>query len=70
MPMKLQKMLAFLKCDKKTRFSICMKHDFMKKLDFFDTSAILKEGEGDDEAAEKLIHIMWGLEANDDFQLY
>ncbi|XP_063591325.1 uncharacterized protein LOC134768429 [Penaeus indicus] len=70
MPMKLQKMLAFLKCDKEARFSICTKHDFMKKLDYFDTSAILEEGEGDDEAAEKLIHIMWGLEASDDFQLY
>ncbi|XP_027211774.2 uncharacterized protein [Penaeus vannamei] len=70
MPQKLQKMLAFLKCNKKKRFTVCMKHDFKKHLDFFDTSAIQKEDEDDSEAAEKLIHIMWGLENNDDFQLY
>lgn len=70
MPQKLQKMLAFLKCNKKKRFTVCMKHDFKKHLDFFDTSAIQKEDEDDSEAAEKLIHVMWGLENNDDFQLY
>ncbi|XP_042890129.1 uncharacterized protein LOC122265046 [Penaeus japonicus] len=70
MPKKLKKMLAFLKCDKKTRFSICMKHDFMKHLDKFETSAIQMEDEGEEEVAEKLIHIMWGLEADDEFQLY
>lgn len=70
MPKKLQKMLAFLKCERKTRLGVCMKHDFMKHLDKFDVSAIQKEGEGEGEVAEKLVHLMWGLDADDELRLY
>ncbi|XP_037786346.1 uncharacterized protein LOC119582181 [Penaeus monodon] len=70
MPKKLQKMLAFLKCERKTRLGVCMKHDFMKHLDKFDVSAIQKKGEGEGEVAEKLVHLMWGLDADDELRLY
>ncbi|XP_063614643.1 uncharacterized protein LOC134787760 [Penaeus indicus] len=70
MPKKLQKILAFLKCERRTRLHVCIKHDFMNNLDDYDLSDLQKEGESKAEVAEKLIHLMWGLEADDELQLY
>ncbi|XP_063614645.1 uncharacterized protein LOC134787762 [Penaeus indicus] len=71
MPLKLQQIVTLTKCMKKARFGVCMKHDFMKYLNEFDLSGFPAD-EDDDEGskAEKLMHILWGVEARDDFQLY
>ncbi|XP_037786347.1 uncharacterized protein LOC119582182 [Penaeus monodon] len=68
MPLKLQRMVALNKCWKKARFGVCMKHDFMKYLDEFDLPGDEDSDEGS--KAEKIIHILMGVEERDDFQLY
>ncbi|XP_042887938.1 uncharacterized protein LOC122263540 [Penaeus japonicus] len=70
MPKKLQDMLGFLKCERRTRLHVCMKYDFIKNLGDYDLSGFRKEGEGNAQMAEKLIHLTWGLEADDELQLY
>ncbi|XP_042887943.1 uncharacterized protein LOC122263544 [Penaeus japonicus] len=71
MPVKLQRIVAMTKCMKKARFGVCMKHDLMRYLQEFDLSGFPAD-EDDDEGskAEKLMHLLWGVEAKDDFQLY
>ncbi|ROT80775.1 hypothetical protein C7M84_000484 [Penaeus vannamei] len=71
MPLKLQRIVALNKCWKKARLGVCMKHDLMKYLNWFDLSEFPAD-EDDDEGskAEKLLHLLWGVEARDDFQLY
>jgi len=71
MPAKLKQIVAFVKCDKKARMGICMKHDLMKYLSEFDLSGFPQlEDEEEGEVAEKLLHLLWGVEAKDDFELY
>ncbi|XP_042890127.1 uncharacterized protein LOC122265044 [Penaeus japonicus] len=71
MPVKLQRAIALNKCWKKARLSVCMKQDLMKYLSEFDLSAFPAMEDADEESkAEKLMLILWGVEAKDDFQLY
>merc|ERR1712142_770778 len=70
MPKKLKEIVAFIKCDKKARLGICMKHDLMKYLGEFDLSGSKLEDKEEGEVAEKLLHLLWGVEAKDDFELY
>merc|ERR1712142_314390 len=70
MPKKLKEIMAFVKCDKKVRLGVCMKHDLMKYLGEFDLSGSKLEDEEEGEVAEKLLHLLWGVEAKDDFELY
>lgn len=70
MPKKLQKIVAFLKCERRTRLHVCMKRDVLKNLDDYDLSDLQREGESEAEVAEKVLHLMWGLEADDELQLY
>ncbi|ROT80771.1 hypothetical protein C7M84_000480 [Penaeus vannamei] len=71
MPLKLQRIVALNKCWKKARFAVCMKHDFMKYLSEFDLSGLPADEDSDEGSkAEKVIHILMGVEEKDDFQLY
>ncbi|XP_042887942.1 uncharacterized protein LOC122263543 [Penaeus japonicus] len=71
MPVKLQRIVAMTKCMKKARLGVCMKHDLMRYLQEFDLSAFPAMEDADEESkAEKLMLILWGVEAKDDFQLY
>ncbi|XP_069991817.1 uncharacterized protein [Penaeus vannamei] len=71
MPLKLQRIVALNKCWKKARFAVCMKHDFMKYLNEFDLSGLPADEDSDEGSkAEKVIHILMGVEEKDDFQLY
>ncbi|XP_037786340.1 uncharacterized protein LOC119582176 [Penaeus monodon] len=71
MPKKLQEIVAFVKCEKKARLKACMKIDLLKHLAEFDLSDFSEAGEASEvEKAEKLLHLLWGFENRDDFQLY
>ncbi|XP_063614644.1 uncharacterized protein LOC134787761 [Penaeus indicus] len=71
MPKKLQEIVVFAKCEKKARLKACMKLDLQKHLAEFDLSDFSEAGEASEgEKAEKLLHLLWGFDNKDDFQLY
>jgi len=70
MPIELKRLMAFMKCDKKLRMSMCMKRDILEHLEFFDVSALPFNSQDEEEMAEKLLHVLWGSEAKDAFAVY
>ncbi|KAK7081167.1 hypothetical protein SK128_007562 [Halocaridina rubra] len=70
LPTKLQQILAFVKCDKMIRMSICMKHDFMRNMDMFDLSGLPLGNKDEEMIAEKLLHLLWGVDSKDAFEIY
>jgi len=65
LPIELQRIMAFLKCDKKKRVAICMKADLRKHMDEFDLSGFPMEGDEDDKV-EKLLHVLWAADPGTD----
>jgi len=61
LPIELQRIMAFLKCDKKMRVNVCMKADLRKNLSEFDLSGFPMEGDEDDQV-EKLLHVLWAAD--------
>ncbi|XP_042887937.1 uncharacterized protein LOC122263539 [Penaeus japonicus] len=70
MPRKIQEIVVFVR-EKEARLKACMKYDLQRhlaKFDLSDFSEVEEASEGD--KAEKLLHLLWGFENKDDFQLY
>jgi len=65
LPIELQRIMAYLKCDKKKRVAICMKADLRKYMSEFDLSAFGMELDEDDKV-EKLLHVLWGADPGTD----
>ncbi|CAL4065034.1 unnamed protein product, partial [Meganyctiphanes norvegica] len=65
LPIELQRIMAYLKCDKKKRVAICMKADLRKYMSEFDLSAFGMEYDEDDKI-EKLLHVLWGADPGTD----
>ncbi|XP_064109466.1 uncharacterized protein LOC135217479 [Macrobrachium nipponense] len=71
MPIEVKRLLVFMKCEKKLRMALCMKQHILKNMDHFDVSEIQLEGSPDQEKmAEKILHILWGSEEREDFEIY
>ncbi|XP_042890126.1 uncharacterized protein LOC122265043 [Penaeus japonicus] len=66
---KLQRILAFMKCEKKTRLDACLKHDLRRNINRFDLSALPDDG-GRSGHLEKLMTILVGSESLDQLELY
>ncbi|XP_069991816.1 uncharacterized protein [Penaeus vannamei] len=66
---KLQRILAFMKCEKKTRLDACLKHDLRQNIQRFDLSALPDDG-GRTGPLEKLMTILVGAESLDQLELY
>lgn len=66
---KLQRILAFMKCEKKTRLDACLKHDLRQNINRFDLSALPDDG-GRTGPLEKLMTILVGAESLDQLELY
>jgi len=66
LPIELQRIMAFLKCDKKMRVGICMKADLRKHMDMFDLSGLPEYEGDDDDKVEKLLHVLWGADPGTD----
>jgi len=66
LPIELQRIMAFLKCDKKMRVGICMKADLRKHMNEFDLSGLPEYDGDDDDKVEKLLHVLWGADPGTD----
>merc|ERR1712168_111048 len=64
-PYKLQRLLAFHKCERKARMTACLKQDLRKNIQNFDTSVLPDDG-GRTGELEKLLTIIVGVEATED----
>merc|ERR1711915_180423 len=65
-PVKLQRILAFIKCDKKGRVKACMKADLRNYLSEFDLSGLPEYDGDEDDKVEKLLHVLWGADPGTD----
>ncbi|XP_068201910.1 uncharacterized protein [Palaemon carinicauda] len=70
MPIEIKRLVFFMRCEKKLRMAICMKQRILKIMSLFDTSALPFETSDQDEMAEKVLHVLWGSESNEEFEIY
>nr|XP_053626196.1 uncharacterized protein LOC128684084 [Cherax quadricarinatus] len=69
LPWKLQRFLAFLKCERKLRLASCFKHDLRSNLAYFDLSALPDEG-GRSSGIDVLMTVLVGADSVDDLQMF
>lgn len=69
LPLKLQRFLAFLRCERKYRLASCFKHDLRNNLSYFDLSTIANDGGGRD-VLEVLMTVLVGADSVDDLQMF
>ncbi|XP_066955569.1 uncharacterized protein [Macrobrachium rosenbergii] len=70
MPIQVKRLLAFMKCGKKLRMTLCMKQHILKNMDHFDVSGLPSKGSDQEEVAEEILHILWGSEEKEGFEIY
>ncbi|XP_064108946.1 uncharacterized protein LOC135217157 [Macrobrachium nipponense] len=65
----LQRLMAFARCERKTRLSACLRRDLRNNLQHFDVSALPDDGQRTSDI-EKLLTILVGQESLDQLELY
>jgi len=66
LPIELQRIMVFLKCDKMGRVRTCMKADLKNYLSEFDLSGLPEYDGDEDDKVEKLLHVLWGADPGTD----
>ncbi|XP_068201912.1 uncharacterized protein [Palaemon carinicauda] len=67
--LEVQRLMAFAKCEKKTRLSACLRRDLRNNLHQFDISALPDDGQRTTDV-EKLLTILIGQDSLDQLELY
>ena len=68
-PYKLQRLLAFHKCERKARLTACLKQDLRYHFKNFD-STVLPDDNGRTGEIEKIITVLLGAETTEDLRFY
>ncbi|XP_063591480.1 uncharacterized protein LOC134768591 [Penaeus indicus] len=70
-PVQLQRIMAFVKCERRTRLAACFKHDLRRNINQFDLSVLPSGGGGvRPDVIGQLMTILIGSESTDDLRLY
>ncbi|ROT69065.1 hypothetical protein C7M84_012768 [Penaeus vannamei] len=71
-PAQLQRIMAFVKCERRTRLAACFKHDLRRNINQFDLSVLPSGGGGGvrPDVIGQLMTILIGSESADDLRLY